>query len=483
MKNTQRQNFSRVPSFRLKNCLALCGLILTLTFAQAPTYAAPQTQQSLPPAREEMVSMNFQDIPIRSVLQIIAEHQGINLVVTDSVQGNVTMQFKEVPWLQMLNTILQVKGLGKTMTDNILLVAPIAELEEQSRISLTRQQQLQALEPLISRVFKINYANAESLKAMLSGGAQDAGNGGLSLLSNRGSIAVDERTNSLIVKETKQNMRSIAQLIKDLDVTVSQVEIETRIVTIDDGALEEIGVRWGVNKKGHNYTVGGSIEQNNPSLGGDDGGDGGDDGDSAINNMLSLNLGANNPKASSLAFQVASIGRKFSLDLELSALQAESKAEIISSPRLVTTNKRAAYIEQGTELPFLESSSSGAASIAFKKAVLSLSVTPQITNDKKLILDLDVTQDKPADVVQSGTGEAVAINTQRISTQVLVNDGETVVLGGIYQNEMITAVDKVPFFGDLPYIGRLFRRNYETVTKRELLIFVTPKIVAKSQME
>ncbi|MGL5291274.1 MAG: type IV pilus secretin PilQ [Vibrionaceae bacterium] len=478
MKKTPQKNFSRVINSRLKGSLSLCWLSLTLAFALAPAHAAPQVQPTPPLAREEIVSMNFQDIPIRSVLQIIAEHQGLNLVVSDSVRGNITMQFKQVPWLQMLNTILQVKGLGKTMSDNILLVAPIAELEEQSRIALTRQQQLQALEPLISRVFKINYANAESLKAMLSGGVQDAGSSGISLLSNRGSIAVDQRTNSLIVKETGQNMRSIAKLVKDLDVPVSQVEIETRIVTIDDGVLEEIGVRWGISKTARNYGVGGSIEHNNPSLGGSD-----EDSGDKISNMLNLNLGANNPKAGSIAFQVGSIGRNFLLDLELSALQAESKAEIISSPRLVTTNKRAAYIEQGTELPYLESSSSGAASVAFKKAVLSLGVTPQITNDKKLILDLDVTQDKPADVVQSGTGEAVAINTQRISTQVLVNNGETIVLGGIYQHEMITAVDKVPVLGDLPQIGRLFRRNYETVTKRELLIFVTPRIVTKSQME
>ncbi|MGL4735404.1 MAG: type IV pilus secretin PilQ [Enterovibrio sp.] len=463
----------------LKQPLSLCWLSLALTFALQPAYAAElqveQGEINPPLVREEYLSMNFQDIPIRSVLQIIAEHQGINLVVSDSVQGNITMRFEQVPWLQMLNTILQVKGLGKTMSDNILLVAPIAELEEQARISLARQQQLQELEPLVSNVIKVNYANAESLKLMISGAAQDANSGGISLLSNRGSIAVDQRTNSLIVKETRQNLLSIARLVKELDVPVSQVEIETRIVTIDDGVLEELGVRWGLSKGGRNYGVGGSIEGNNSTSDGTTTDD--------ISNMLNLNLGANNPKAGSIAFQVGSISRNFLLDLELSALQAESKAEIISSPRLVTTNKRAAYIEQGTELPYLESSSSGAASVSFKKAVLSLGVTPQITNDQKLVLDLDVTQDKPADVVQSGTGEAVAINTQRISSQVLVNNGETVVLGGIYQHEMIAAVDKVPFLGDLPYIGRLFRRNYETMTKRELLIFVTPRIVTKSQIE
>lgn len=479
MKKIQQKNFSNVANFMLKQPLSLCWLSLALTFALQPAYAAElqveQGEINPPLVREEYLSMNFQDIPIRSVLQIIAEHQGINLVVSDSVQGNITMRFEQVPWLQMLNTILQVKGLGKTMSDNILLVAPIAELEEQARISLARQQQLQELEPLVSNVIKVNYANAESLKLMISGAAQDANSGGISLLSNRGSIAVDQRTNSLIVKETRQNLLSIARLVKELDVPVSQVEIETRIVTIDDGVLEELGVRWGLSKGGRNYGVGGSIEGNNSTSDGTTTDD--------ISNMLNLNLGANNPKAGSIAFQVGSISRNFLLDLELSALQAESKAEIISSPRLVTTNKRAAYIEQGTELPYLESSSSGAASVSFKKAVLSLGVTPQITNDQKLVLDLDVTQDKPADVVQSGTGEAVAINTQRISSQVLVNNGETVVLGGIYQHEMIAAVDKVPFLGDLPYIGRLFRRNYETMTKRELLIFVTPRIVTKSQIE
>lgn len=233
-------------------------------------------------------------------------------------------------------------------------------------------------------------------------------------------------------------------------------------------------MRWGVSSNNGSFTVGGSIEGNHPSqiTPYDDNG-----GNSAIDDYLNVNLGATSPNASSIAFQVAKLGSDTLLDLELSALQQESKAEIISSPRLITTNKKPAYIEQGTEIPYLESSSSGATSVAFKKAVLSLKVTPQITPDNRLVLDLSVTQDRPGQVVKTGTGEAVAIDTQRIGTQVLVNNGETVVLGGIFQHSVSSTVDKVPLLGDLPVLGALFRRSYENVGKSELLIFVTPKVV------
>ncbi|RZP54681.1 type IV pilus secretin PilQ, partial [Vibrio vulnificus] len=251
----------------------------------------------------------------------------------------------------------------------------------------------------------------------------------------------------------------------------------------------ELGVRWGFTSINGSTTVGGSIENNLATIGlynagsgsgsGDSGsgGSGGEGGSASIDDFLNVNLAATSANASSIAFQVAKLGSDLLLDLELSALQRESKAEIISSPRLITTNKKPAYIEQGTEIPYLESSSSGATTVSFKKAVLSLKVTPQITPDNRLVLDLSVTQDRPGEIVKTGTGEAVAIDTQRIGTQVLVNNGETVVLGGIFQHSITNTTDKVPLLGDLPLLGALFRRSYENVGKRELLIFVTPKVI------
>ncbi len=276
-----------------------------------------------------------------------------------------------------------------------------------------------------------------------------------------------------MIRELPENIKVIREIIESLDIPVKQVQIEARIVTVNEGNLDELGIRWGMSSKNGSHTVGGSIEGNMNTIGLYEP----EDGTEMINNFLNVNLGATAANASSIAFQVAKLGSGTLLDLELSAMQRESKAEIISSPRLITTNKKPAYIEQGTEIPYLESSSSGATTVAFKKAVLSLKVTPQITPDNRLVLDLSVTQDRPGDVVKTGTGEAVAINTQRIGTQVLVNNGETVVLGGIFQHSLTNTIDKVPLLGDLPFLGALFRRSYQQLGKSELLIFVTPQVV------
>ncbi len=418
-------------------------------------------------ANAKLISLNFQDIPVRSVLQMLAEHNQFNLVVADSVTGNLTLKLDEIPWQKALDTILDIKDLDKRRVGNIILVAPKAQLDQQARLLLEKRRNERELASLTSQVIKVNYASAEELKKMLEGNSLD----NLGLLTERGTVAVDPRTNSLIIKELSENIEIIKSLVSELDIPVKQVEIEARIVTVDEGTLAEIGVRWGLQSTRSSFSTSGTLEGfvSNASTAGDT--------SSSIDDMLNVNLGSVNPAAGSIAFQVANLGKGLLLDLELSALQAESRAEIISSPRLLTTNKRAAYIEQGTEIPYLEASSSGAAAIAFKKAVLSLTVTPQITHDEKLVLDLEVTQDKPGTTIKSGTGEAVAINTQRIDTQVLVNDGETIVLGGIYQHELFESVDKVPLLGDLPGVGKLFRRDYESVGKRELLIFVTPRIM------
>ncbi len=425
------------------------------------------TEKSVLEKEGKLISINFQDIPVRNVLQLIAEYNEFNLVVSDSVAGSLTLRLDGVPWQQVLDIILQVKGLDKRVDGNVILVAPKAELDLREQQALEKSRLEEELGELKSEIIKINFAKATDIADMIGG------EGAVSMLSDRGSITIDERTNSLLIRELEENIAVIRGIIESLDIPVKQVQIEARIVTVTEGNLDELGVRWGVSSTNGSFTVGGSIEGNHPSAitPYDDGGS------SVIDDYLNVNLAATSPNASSIAFQVAKLGSDTLLDLELSALQQESKAEIISSPRLITTNKKPAYIEQGTEIPYLESSSSGATSVAFKKAVLSLKVTPQITPDNRLVLDLSVTQDRPGQVVKTGTGEAVAIDTQRIGTQVLVNNGETVVLGGIFQHSVSSTVDKVPLLGDLPLLGALFRRSYENVGKSELLIFVTPKVV------
>ncbi|WP_445286083.1 type IV pilus secretin PilQ [Vibrio sp. V09_P4A23P171] len=413
----------------------------------------------------KLISINFQDIPVRNVLQLIADYNAFNLVVSDSVTGNLTLRLDGVPWQQVLDIILQVKGLDKRVDGNVILVAPKEELDLREKQQLEKARLAEELGDLRSEIIKINFAKASDIAQMIGG------EGAVSMLSERGSISIDERTNSLLIRELAENIVVIRQIIESLDIPVKQVQIEARIVTVNEGNLDELGVRWGFTSTNGNNTAGGSIESNLFQVG--------KLGESTlpVDDFLNVNLAATSANASSIAFQVAKLGSDMLLDLELSALQRESKAEIISSPRLITTNKKPAYIEQGTEIPYLESSSSGATTVAFKKAVLSLKVTPQITPDNRLVLDLSVTQDRPGDIVKTGTGEAVAINTQRIGTQVLVNNGETVVLGGIFQHSVNNTVDKVPLLGDLPLLGALFRRSYEQVGKSELLIFVTPKVV------
>ncbi|UPR26638.1 type IV pilus secretin PilQ family protein [Vibrio cyclitrophicus] len=467
--------FRELPSTRLLANISndyqyeynLKGRFIEVVVSQ-PKINEAAIEKSILEKEGKLISINFQDIPVRNVLQLIADYNDFNLVVSDSVAGNLTLRLDGVPWQQVLDIILQVKGLDKRVDGNVILVAPKAELDLREQQALEKSRLEEELGELKSEIIKINFAKATDIADMIGG------EGAVSMLSDRGSITIDERTNSMLIRELEENIAVIRGIIESLDIPVKQVQIEARIVTVTEGNLDELGVRWGVSSNNGSFTVGGSIEGNHPSqiTPYDDNG-----GNSAIDDYLNVNLGATSPNASSIAFQVAKLGSDTLLDLELSALQQESKAEIISSPRLITTNKKPAYIEQGTEIPYLESSSSGATSVAFKKAVLSLKVTPQITPDNRLVLDLSVTQDRPGQVVKTGTGEAVAIDTQRIGTQVLVNNGETVVLGGIFQHSVSSTVDKVPLLGDLPVLGALFRRSYENVGKSELLIFVTPKVV------
>ena len=413
------------------------------------------------------ISLNFQDIPVRTVLQLIADFNGLNLVITDSVSGNITLRLDDVPWEQALDIILKVRGLGKRMDGNVLMIAPATELAAKEREQLETNKQVEDLAPLYSEFIQINYAKASDIAAMLSGNSA-------SLLSERGNVSIDARTNTLLIKDTASVIDSVKEMVEVLDIAVRQVVIEARMVTVSDSVGEDLGVQWGVSATKTDGSSNNSLSTSG-SIAGIEGGTTGD-----VNDRLNVNL----PSASvagSIAFQVARFANGDILDLELSALEQENKAEIIASPRITTLNQQTAYIEQGTEVPYVESSSSGATSVSFKKAVLSLEVTPQITPDNKLILDLVITQDSVGDTISTGTGEVVSINTQEIATQVLVDNGETLVLGGIYQQEVTSSTKKVPLLGDIPYLGYFFRSTSQDNKKAELLIFVTPRIVMQTK--
>ncbi|GBL03758.1 type IV pilus secretin PilQ [Glaciecola sp. KUL10] len=419
-------------------------------------------QVNTPQYTGKPISLDFQDVPVRQVLQIIAQVNGFNLVTTDTVNGNVTISLTGVPWDQALDMILKIRGLDKRLEGNILLIAPSEELAARETQQLQSKQQVQNLAELTSANISVNYAKAAELASILK-----SSEGGI--LSNRGSVSVDERTNTLLIRDTLASIDEARRVIKSLDVPVKQVLIESRMVTVRDNIDEQLGVRWGFTGTGNDSSVSGSAEGANlagaglvPSL----------------TERLNVNLPVSN-SAGRIGFQIANLLDGNILDLELSALESENKGEIIASPRITVANQQEAYIEQGTEIPFVQATSSGATSVAFKKAVLSLKVTPHITPDNRIILNLVVTQDTRGETVSTSTGPAVAIDTQEISTQVLVENGETIVLGGIFQQISTDAVSKVPLFGDLPIVGNLFKRSSTLEEKRELLIFVTPKIITE----
>jgi type IV pilus assembly protein PilQ len=405
------------------------------------------------------ISLNFQDIPVRTVLQIIADYNEFNLITSDTVTGNITLRLDGVPWDQALDIILKVKGLDKRMQGNILMVAPSDELAAREAKNLQAQQQVEELAPLYSEYVQINYAKANELADLIK-------NEGTSILSSRGSVSVDERTNTLLIRDTAKIIEDIKRMVNILDIPVRQVIIEARMVTVKDNINEELGIRWGITDTDGQYATSGSLEGASTANTGLV---------PALSDRLNVNLPVANP-AGALAFQVARLADGTILDLELSAMEKENKGEIIASPRITTANQKEAYIEQGVEIPYQEAASSGATATQFKKAVLSLTVTPHITPDNKIILDLVVTQDTVSDVQ---SGQAPAIDTQRIGTQVLVNNGETIVLGGIYQQAIISTISKVPVLGDIPYFGWLFRNTNQFNEKKELLIFVTPRIVTE----
>jgi len=420
----------------------------------------------------EKLSLNFQNIEVRSVLQLIADFTGLNLVTSDTVQGNLTLRLKNVPWDQALDIILKTKGLSKRQTGNVILVAPTEEIAAREKLELESQKQIAELAPLRSEFIQVNYAKAADLAALLKSTEN-------SLLSDRGNVTIDERTNTLLVQDTSAKLAQVRNLVTTLDIPVRQVLIESRIVVANDDFSKDLGVRFGVTNGTRTGAVGdrnfeaitaGNLAATTQFIRGDD---------ILLNDRLNVNLPAAPADgiAGSLGLALAKLPFGSLLELELSALQQEGRGEVISNPRVITANQSEAYIEQGTEIPFLEASSSGAATISFKKAVLSLRVTPQITPDDRVIMDLTVTQDTIGQFITLLNSSVPSIDTQEVTTQVLVDNGETVVLGGVYRREGRTEVDRIPFFSDLPYVGFLFRQTSNQDTKQELLVFVTPKII------
>lgn len=412
-----------------------------------------------------LLSFNVIDLPIRSALQTIADSQHLNIVISEKVTGTISLNLTNVPWLQALDLILELNGLEKRFEGNVLLINTLKESQHQQTTKLETQTALDKFEPLLSEFIQIKYAKANDIGRLIKTGTD-------SILSNRGQVTVDPRTNTLLVKDTKQGLITLKKAIEQLDIPVKQVSIEARMVTVRDNVDEQLGIRWGISdtsmKTNRQNVVSGTLNGINQIKS--------DATDSAIEDRLNVNLPIASP-AGSLALHIANLSDGSLLDLELSVLERENKGEIVASPRILASNQNMSRIEQGTEIPYVQTGSHGATSVAFKKAVLSLEVTPHITPDNNVILELNITQDARGDVVSTSTGPAVAIDTQQIKTKVSVKNGETIVLGGIYQQQVIESVTKVPWLGDIPYLGRLFRTDSKFTEKRELLIFVTPEIM------
>ncbi|MEH6356433.1 MAG: type IV pilus secretin PilQ [Marinobacter sp.] len=415
------------------------------------------------PYSGDKLSLNFQDIEVRSVLQLIADFTGLNLVASDTVGGSITLRLQNVPWDQALDLILKTKGLDKRQIGNVLLVAPADEIAARERLELETTKQIAELAPVRLDIIQVNYAKAAEVVALVQADQE--------LISSRGFISSDARTNTISVRETIEKLDEIRRLVSTWDVPVRQVSIEARIVRAQTSVAESLGVRWGgasFGDNGNNSTVvGGSLE----TVGSVMGAGAANSTSVTFPGALAVDLGVSGDGASS--FAVGFSGGDFLVDLELSALESDGKAEIVSQPRVVTADRQTASIKSGQEIPYQEASSSGATSTSFKEAVLSLEVTPQITPDDKIIMDLEVTQDSRGEDTPSGP----AINTNSVTTQVLVANGETIVLGGIFESTNTETTTKTPFLGDIPYLGRLFKRTQTTELRSELLIFITPKII------
>ncbi len=425
----------------------------------------------------EKLSLNFQNVDVRRLLQVIGEFTGMNVVVSDTVSGSITLILKDVPWDQALDIILQQKGLDMRKSGNVISIAPRDELATREKLELESRQQIGDIEPIRTEDFQLNYAKAEDLQKLLS--TKDS-----SLLSKRGSVTFDKRTNKLFVQDVPSRLEEVRRLIAKIDVAVRQVLIEARIVEASDTFSKSLGARLGIldvagGTAGHSiggarYAVGGQMSTNAYLTGQQAT-------QPAFSDSLGVNLPANKigtATPSAFSFTLFNNSKTQFLNLELSALEADGRGKVVSSPRVVTSDQAEAIIEQGVEIPYESASSSGATSVSFKKANLSLKVTPQITPDGKVMMRLEVNKDSPSQkyVLRSG----VAIDTKHVKTDVLVENGGTVVIGGIYTQNKTEATNRTPFLGDIPYLGWLFKQKDTTDDRTELLVFITPKIISES---
>ncbi len=466
-----------------------------LTISVKPVVLSRPTQMNkIPEYKGQKLSLNFQDIEVRSVLQLIADFTGLNLVASDSVTGKITIRLQNVPWDQALDIIMKSKGLDKRQIGNVIMIAPAEEIAAREKLEIKNNQQAEQLAPLSTQYIQLSYAKAADVLALITSGRNGGSNanGGTnninpdtnqgSLLSPRGTVSIDVRTNTLIIQDTAATIDQVRDLISRLDVPVKQVMIEARIVQATDTFSKELGVQWGLLSHGvaskPNLLVGGSettlFDLRNPSVS-----------STGVTytitrpDNLSVDLAATGTGASSLALGIMSMS-DIQLDLTLSALQGDGKGEVIATPKVLTLDKQKARVASGQQIPYQQATSSGATSVAFVNAELSLEVTPSVTPDGRVQMDLLVNADSPGAAAPNGQ---LTINTNRIQTSVLVNDGQTLVLGGIFQNNISSSTTKVPFLGDLPYLGRLFRHSIDSNTKQELLIFVTPRVLNDSTKE
>ena len=439
-------------------------------------------QSATPGYAGEKLSLNFQNVEVRAVLQVIADFTGLNIITSDTVGGNLTLRLKDVPWDQALDIILQAKGLSKRKNGNVVLIAPTDELAAKEKLALEAQAAVSDLEPVRTESFTLSYAKAADVQGLLTSKDQR-------ILSKRGAASVDERTNTVFVQDTGGRLEEARRLIQQLDVPVRQVMIEARIVIADDKWSRQLGARFGTqsafNTDQYNFGVSGTITNtiqplsNNPVSRGS--------GSLAVGGLGNLPIGAQPEQlnvnlpvagaAGSIALSVLNLGSGNLVNVELSALEADNRGKVVSSPRVITADKRKAVISQGTEIPYLTAAASGATTVQFRPAVLELNVTPRITPDDRIIMDLEVKKDSLGQLINSSQGPVPTIDTKRVTTQVLVDNGDTIVLGGIFEQTTRTTVNKVPFLGDVPILGNLFKNTSKQDDKTELLIFVTPKIV------
>lgn len=473
------------------------GTVLTLKTAKDFDYLAYQTDnqyvlsvkalsvEEVEDRRNEFayvgdrISLNFQDIEVRAVLQLIADFTELNLVASDTVTGRITLRLQNVPWDQALELVLKTRGLDKRQIGNVLMVAPADEIAERERQQIEANKQIAELAPLNTEFIRIRYAKADAIVDLFSAGSEEGG----SLISTRGSVIVDPRTNSLIVTETAAKLAEIRNLIDLVDIPIRQVMIEARIVIAQSNLDDELGISWGGGHTNNNFfgnalSISGDVENVtnlNQSI------IDGLPGSVSLPGSLLVDLGVAEPAGS---FAVGFTSKDVFLTAELSALEAVGKGEVVSQPKVITGDKQKASIKSGTEVPYQESSAGGATATQFKEAVLQLDVTPNITPDDRILLDLVINQDSIGDLVPSGNGGSIpTIDTTELTTQVLVGNGETIVLGGVFRTEDLEKVSKVPVLGDIPIMGQFFKSSSTSRTKTETLIFITPRILADSLLD